>query len=209
MELKCASVVRTAASILRAQQAIATSVRGSVNPLRSSCQRVSDTSSHSCTSVGTQIMASQKAWKLRRTRRSLSPRPTSQRTTPHTAKSRVAAVKANGKAEAWDRYLVEVRAAHARKPHLLQVLDSFPGKAIIDSCCALLERFTAPASRDYSRMGERETFLDAEKHWLSSCRTEGASAARWSFLSQTGCERHLDVRTGRLCEIYGAFRACL
>jgi hypothetical protein len=58
-------------------------------------------------------------------------------------------------------------------------------------------------------MGKKETSWDAEERWLSSCRTEGASAARWSFLPQTGCERHLDVRTGRLCEMYGAFAACL
>jgi hypothetical protein len=29
-------------------------------------------------------------------------------------------------------------------------------------------------------MGEKETFLDAEKRWRSSCRTEGASAAQSS-----------------------------
>jgi uncharacterized Zn finger protein len=40
-------------------------------------------------------------------------------------------LKANGKAEAWNRYLGELRAAHARKPRLLQVLDSLSGKAII------------------------------------------------------------------------------
>jgi hypothetical protein len=38
-------------------------------------------------------------------------------------------------------------------------------------------------------MSEKEGFLDTEKRWRSFCRTKGASAARWSSLSQAGCER--------------------
>ncbi len=41
-------------------------------------------------------------------------------------------LKATGNVEAWNRYLGKIRAAHARKPRLLQVLDSLSGKAIIE-----------------------------------------------------------------------------
>jgi len=58
-------------------------------------------------------------------------------------------------------------------------------------------------------MSEKEAFLDTEKRWRSFCRTEGAGAARWSFLSQTGCERPSELRTDCLHETYGAFTACL